>query len=168
MAATITKATKKTSDQVLLITRTFDAPIDLVFKEWTEPIDEMKMKGFTCPVCRIDLRPGGTYFYCMRSPEGKNYWGTGTYIEVIEPERIVCTDNFADENGNIVSPKSYGMSDDWPNEAIITVDFSEDAGKTILTLQHSPIKPGKERDMCRDGWSESLDKLADYLANENL
>lgn len=171
MAAIITKAAKKSSDQVLLITRTFDAPIDLVFKAWTDPDRVMKWwgpKDFTCPFCRIDLRLGGTYLYCMRSSDGKNYWGTGTYLEIIEPEHIVYTDNFADENGNIVSPKSYGLSADWPNEAIIKVDFSEDSDKTILTLQHSPIKPGKERDMCRDGWNELLDKLADYLANEHL
>jgi len=166
-AKTISK--KKTSEHVLLITRTFDAPRYLVFKAWTEPEHLMKWwgpKDFTCPVCKINLHPGGTYLYCMHSPDGKNYWGTGTYIEITEPERFTCTDNFADEYGNIVSPKSYGMSDDWPSEALITVDFSEKAGKTNIVLKHSPIKPGKERDMCRQGWSESLDKLADYLKTQ--
>ena len=55
-------------------------------------------KGFTTPVCEIDLRPGGVYRSCMRSPEGQEFWGQGVYREIVEPERIVCTDTFADEN----------------------------------------------------------------------
>ncbi len=56
------------------------------------------------------------------------------------------------------------MSPDWPTEALITVILTEHAGKTRLMLQHSPIKPSKERDMCHQGWNETLDKLADYLS----
>ncbi len=155
-----------TVDQTLILTRVFNAPRDLVFKAWTQP-QRMKQwwgpKGFTCPVCKIDLRPGGEYFNCMRSPEGKDYWSKGTYQEIEVPQRIVCTDSFADENGNIVSPDDYGMNSDWPAEALITVIFTEHAGKTRIMLQHAPIKPGLERDLCQQGWSESFDKLADYL-----
>lgn len=53
---------------------------------------------------------------------------------------------------------------DWPEEAMITLTFDDQGGKTRLTIHHSPIKPGPERDMCHQGWSESLDKLEDYLA----
>ncbi len=169
MATTKSKPAQQAADQVLMITRVFDAPRDLVFDAWTQPDRTMQWwgpKGFTCPVCRIDLRPGGVYLNCMRSPEGQDYWSRGVYREIVRPQRIVCTDTFADENGNTVSPQSYGMSSDWPAEALIEVTFTEQAGKTRLTLQHSPIKPGRERDMCEQGWSESLDKLADYLAKE--
>lgn len=154
-------------EQELVIRRVFDAPRELVFKAWTEP-ERMKRwwgpKGFTTPVCEIDLRPGGVCFSCMRSPEGKDYWSKGVYREIVEPERIVCTDSFADEEGSTVSPQAYGMSPDWPEEALITVTFEEDAGKTGFTLRHGPIQPGTERDMCRQGWNETLDKLEDYLA----
>jgi uncharacterized protein YndB with AHSA1/START domain len=154
-------------EQALVITRVFDAPREQVFKAWTES-ERMKRwwgpKGFTLPTCDIDLRPGGVYHYCMRSPEGKDYWGRGVYREIVKPERIVCTDTFTDEKGNTVSPKQYGMSPDWPEEAIITVTFAEQGGKTRFTLHHAPLKPGKERDMCEQGWSESLDRLEDYLA----
>ena len=51
---------------------------------------------------------------------------------------------------------------------MIEITFDEQADKTRLTLQHYPINPGKDRDMCRQGWNESLDKLADYLAKEKL
>ena len=163
------KQVRQTSDQVLMITRVFDAPRTLVFKAWTQP-ESLKHwwapKDFICPVSRIDLRPGGKYLNCMRSPEGKDYWSQGVYRQIAEPERIVCTDSFADEHGNPVSPESYGMSSDWPSEALIEVTFTEHEGKTEVTVQHSPIKPGSERDMCRQGWNECLDKLADYLAQE--
>jgi uncharacterized protein YndB with AHSA1/START domain len=154
-------------ERELVITRVFDAPRDLVFEAWTEPEHLRRWwgpKGFTTPVCRIDLRKGGAYLYCMRSPEGKDYWGKGVYREVVKPERIVCTDSFADEKGNTVSPKQYGMGPDWPAEALITVTFAERGGKTWFTLKHAPLKPGPERDMCQQGWNESLDKLDDYLA----
>lgn len=156
------------SDQILEITRIFDAPRQLVFEAWTHPQHMMQWwgpRGFTCPVCRIDLRPGGIAHSCMRSPEGLDYWSKGVYQEVVEPERLVCTDCFSDEEGNIVDPEHYGMNPDWPREALITVNFAEEkGGKTKVTLQHSPIPPGNDRDMCRQGWNESLDKLAEYLA----
>jgi NADPH:quinone reductase-like Zn-dependent oxidoreductase/uncharacterized protein YndB with AHSA1/START domain len=161
------KSRRQASEQTLVITRTFDAPRSLVFQAWTEPEHVRRWwgpKDFTTPVCRIDLRPGGVYFNCMRSPEGQDFYSQGVYREVVEPERIVCTDTFADENGNPVGPEHYGMSPEWPAEALITVIFTEHVGKTRLTLQHSPLPPGRERDLCRQGWEESLDKLADYLA----
>ncbi len=153
-------------DQILVITRVFDAPRELVFKTWTDPQHVKKWwgpRGFTCLVCNIDLRTGGQYLNCMRSPEGKDYWSCGEYREIEEPQKLVCTDSFSDYNGNIVSPEVYGMSPDWPTEALITLILTEHAGKTRLMLQHSPIKPSQEREMCRQGWNETLDKLTDYL-----
>lgn len=155
-------------EQELVIDRIYDAPRELVFKAWTEP-ERVKRwwgpKGFTTPVSEIDLRPGGVCFSCMRSPEGKDYWSKGVFREIVEPERIVCTDSFADEKGNIVSPEAYGMSSDWPEEALVTATFEEHAGKTEVTVRYAPVLPGPERDMCRQGWNEMLDKLEDYLEN---
>lgn len=159
-------ARRSEEQQELVITRVFDAPRDLVFKSWTEPEHVMRWwgpKGFTCPVCKIDLRPGGVFFNCMRSPDGKDYWSRGVYLKIVKPERIVCTDTFADEKGNPVSPRQYGMSPDWPEEAQIAVTLAQHGRKTKFTLHHYPIKPGTERDMCQQGWNESLDKLEDYL-----
>lgn len=158
--------TKQAAAQTLVLTRTFNAPRDLVFKAWTQPQQVMRWwgpKGFTTPICRIELRLGGVFRTCMRSPDGKDFWSQGAYHEIDEPNRIVFSDAFADDQGNTVSPRRYGMSDDWPTETIVTVSFSEHAGKTRLTLQHWPLKPGAERDMCQQGWNESLDKLAEHL-----
>ena len=122
-------------------------------------------KGFTTPLCKIDLRPGGVFHSCMRSPEGRDYCGKGVYREIVEPERIVVTDFFVDEEGNPVPATHYGMSPDWPQEALVTVTFAEYEGKTKLTLQHAlGSVPASERGLCQQGWSESLDKLAGDLA----
>ncbi len=89
----------------LVITRIFDAPRELVWQAWTDPKQLVKWwgpKNFTAPVAKIDLRVGGKYLYCMRSPESQDYWSTGTYREVVPPERLVCTDSFADADGNVV------------------------------------------------------------------
>ncbi len=105
MATRSRNPAKKRAEQALVITRVFDAPRELVWKEWTERERFMLWwgpKGFTTPFCKIDLRVGGVYFNCMRSPEGKDYWSGGIYREIVPLERIVCTDSFADEEGNAV------------------------------------------------------------------
>jgi len=92
-------------NQELVITRTFDAPRELVWQAWTEPDRLMRWwgpKGFTAPVCTVDLRVGGRYLSCMRSPEGQDYWSTGVYQELVAPARLVYTDSFADEQGKWV------------------------------------------------------------------
>lgn len=157
---------KKSEGQDLVITRVFDAPRELVWKAWTEPEHVMQWwgpKGFTAPVARIDLRVGGEYLSCMRSPEGKEYWSTGVFREVVPLERLVMTDSFADPEGNVVPASHYGMTDDIPLEMLITVTFEEDDGKTKLTLRHAGLPAGETRDGAGAGWNESLDKLAETL-----
>ena len=152
--------------QELVITRVFDAPRELVWKAWTEPDRLMQWwgpKGFTAPVCQIDLRVGGKYLNCMRSPEGKDYWSTGVYREIVPLERIVCTDSFADEHGNVVPATHYGMSPDSPLEMLVTVTFEEHEGNTTMTLRHAGLPPGQDQDMAGAGWNESFDKLAESL-----
>jgi len=90
--------TNQNNKNEITITRIFDAPRELVFKAWTDP-DLVRQwwgpKGFTSPVARIDLRVGGEYFNCMRSPEGKDYWSKGVFREIVAPARLVMTDSFA-------------------------------------------------------------------------
>ena len=150
----------------LTIVRVFDAPRELVWKTWTDP-ERVKRwwgaKGFTAPVYKADLRVGGRYLYCMRSPDGQDVWGTGVYREIVPPERIVATDSFADEKGNIVPATHYGMGADMPLELLVTVTFEEHGGKTKLTLRHAGFAPGEDRDSAQTGWNQSFDKLAEAL-----
>ena len=147
--------------------RDFDAPRELVFKAWTEP-DRLKRwwgpKGFTTPFCAVDLREGGVFLYCMRSPEGRDFWGRGVFREIVVPERLVLAMSFADAEGNVVPATHYGMSPEWPLEALLTVAFEEKAGKTRVTLRYEGVPPGADRDGTRQGWSESLERLGEYLA----
>ncbi|MRR58413.1 MAG: SRPBCC domain-containing protein [Deltaproteobacteria bacterium] len=154
------------TDQDMVITRRFDAPRELVWKAWTEPEQLMRWwgpKGFTSPACAIDLSVGGRYLFCMRSPEGQDFWSTGTYRDIVVPERIVCSDSFADEHGNVVPATHYGMSPYFPLELQVTVTLVEDAGRTRMTLRHEGIPPGEMRELCEAGWNESFDKLAEIL-----
>jgi uncharacterized protein YndB with AHSA1/START domain len=151
----------------LAVTRVFAAPRELVFRSWTEP-ERLKRwwgpKGFTTPFCSIDLRLGGDFLYCMRSPEGRDHWGRGVYREIVVPERIVLAMSFADADGNVVPATYYGLSPDWPLETLLTVTFEEEAGKTRVTLRYEGVPPGADRDESRQGWSESLERLGEYLA----
>ena len=77
------------ADLDLAITRIFDAPRELVFRAWTEPDRAVRWwgpRGFTTAHCEMDLRPGGGYRVCMRSPEGTEHWQRGVCREVVAPE----------------------------------------------------------------------------------
>jgi uncharacterized protein YndB with AHSA1/START domain len=158
-------ATESTPGEIT-ITRVFDAPRELVWKVWTEP-EHLKQwwspKGFTAPVAQIDLRVGGKYLASMRSADGTEIWSTGVYREVVPPERLVVTDNFADEHGNVVPASHYGFEGEWPAEAQIEITFAEEAGKTRMTLRHFGL-PASELEGANAGWNEFFDKLDEYLA----
>lgn len=153
---------------MLYITRIFNAPPEKIWKVWTEP-ESIKHwwgpKDFTAPVVMIDFQVGGSYLYCMRSPEDQDFWSTGIYKDIVPLERIVSTDSFADAEGNVVPASHYGMSGDWSLELEVTVTFQEENGKTKFSLQHVGFPDGKNRELAEAGWKESLDKLAEYLMN---
>lgn len=94
----------------------------------------------------------------------QDYWSTGVYREIVAPERIVSTDNFADAEGNVVAPSYYGfMNGDWSGEMLITVTFEDIGGKTKLTLRHEGLPVGEHQSGANEGWSQSFDKLAEYV-----
>ncbi len=165
---TRTSATEKPAGSDLVITRVFDAPRSLVFEAWTQPEHLMRWwapKGCTTPHCKVDLRPGGVFHFCVRLPEGRDIWGIGIYREIVRPERIVYTDSFADANGNPVPPAHYGMSPGYPAETLVTVTFAEQGGKTLLTLRHSLPGAFPERDGMQQGWTQMLDRLAEICVH---
>lgn len=174
--------TTTTENGTLIIVRYFDAPREKVWRAWTEP-ERMKKwwgpKDFTAPSVTIDLKVGGKYLYCMRgrpAPEApvQDFWGTGTYKEIVPTERLVVTDSFADEKGNVISAEHYGMQG-FPLELEVAVTF-EDAGenppshkasdghsKTKMTLEHKGLPKGTMAEMTGQGWNQSFDKLAVVL-----
>ena len=151
----------------LAVTRVFAAPRELVFRSWTEP-ERLKRwwgpKGFTTPFCALDLREGGIFLYCMRSPEGRDFWGRGVFREIVVPERLVLAMSFADAEGNVVPATYYGLGPDWPLQTLMTVTFEELTGATRVAVRDESIPPGPDGDGTRQGWVEMLDDLAEYLA----
>jgi uncharacterized protein YndB with AHSA1/START domain len=120
-------------------------------------------KGYTAPVCKIDLRVGGTYHFCMRSPDGQDYWSTGVYREIVPFERLVCTDSFADEKGNVVPASYYGIGEEFPLELLVTVTLEGQDGRTVMTLRHAGFLEGEIAELTAEGWNESFDKLAEAV-----
>jgi uncharacterized protein YndB with AHSA1/START domain len=152
--------------QELVIERIFDAPRERVWKAWSDPEKMMRWWGpehFTAPVIKIGFRVGGKSLSCMRSPDGQDYWSTGTYREIVPLQKIVTTDSFADENGNVVSADYYGMSPDLPKELLVMVTFEDLGGKTKQTLRHVGFPPGEDLENARSFWSTSFGKLAKSL-----
>jgi len=142
------------SDREIVITRVFDAPRELVFEaltnsehvpQWYGP------RGWTLPVCDIDLRPGGAWRFVLRSADGQEMGMGGVYQEITPPVRLVSTESY----------------DDYPGESLNTVILSEEDGKTTLTT--TVLYPSKEaRDAVlesgmQDGAAETFDRLAEYL-----
>jgi len=164
-------ATKINNKDALTITRWFDAPRERVWKAWTS-VELMKKwwgpKFFTAPVIKTDLRVGGKYHFSMRGPDGKDYWSTGVYREIVPPERLVLTDSFADENGNVVPASHYGMTGDWPAALLITVTFEELGGRTKLTdqtvFQTVEDRDGMLQEGMEEGVFETMDRLAELLS----
>ena len=115
---------------------------------------------------KIDFKVGGKYLACMRGagPDGmvKDYWSTGTYKEIIPFKKIVATDSFADENGNIVPAAHYGM-EGMPMEMQVILAFEEQGEKTKMVLRHVGMPAGEMQKMAGQGWNESFDKLAASL-----
>jgi uncharacterized protein YndB with AHSA1/START domain len=150
----------------ITITRVFNTPRELVWRRWTDPDQYTGWwgpKDFTAPYAKFDLRPGGKYLYCMRRTDGKEYWGTGIYKEVIETNRLVYTDSFADEHGNVVPGSYYGMESTLPVEMEVELTLEDLDGKTRMTLEHYGIPEGEMAEQTKAGWNESFDKLAECL-----
>lgn len=157
----------------LTIIRIFNAPRRLVWEAWTKPEQVMRWWGpmaFTSPTCKIDFHVGGKYLFVMRSDSGpeawqKGIWSTGVYKEIIPLEKIIYTDSFADENGNIVPASYYGM-EDFPLELEVILTFEEiEDNKTKMTLKHVGL-PEKTKEECQIGWNESFDKLEKIFINQ--
>jgi uncharacterized protein YndB with AHSA1/START domain len=154
------------------ISRVFDAPRDRVWKSWTEA-ERLKQwwgpKGFVVTHCKVDLRPGGTMHYCLRTPDGKEMWGKFAYREIVKPERLVFVNSFSDPKGGVTRHPGHAS---WPLEMLSTILFEELGGKTKVTVQWVPADTSTEterktfdegRDGMKQGWGGTFDQFADYL-----
>jgi uncharacterized protein YndB with AHSA1/START domain len=159
-----------------VITRTFEAPRDLVFRAWTEPERLAKWwgpAGLKIKVKTLDLRPGGMFLYGMEGPSTGpmpgEVWGKFVYREIAAPERLIFINSFCDETGQVMR---HPMSATWPLEVLSTLSFEERGGKTTVTLRGVPIHASAAelatfeagRESMQQGFKGTLDQLAAYLA----
>ena len=158
------------SPNTVVIERTFEAPVDLVWRMWTDP-DHFAAwygpAGASVPVARMDLRVGGARLVCLEvqtSNGTTQMWFTGVYREVIENKRLVYTESMSDENGNLLSPSAVGLPEGHPATTEVLVELDDLGGRTRMTMTHLGVpedSPGAA------GWRMALDKLATHVAAQH-
>jgi uncharacterized protein YndB with AHSA1/START domain len=154
------------SPDAVVIERSFDAPVELIWQMWTDPEHFAAWygpDGATIPVAKMDVRVGGTRLVsmAMQTPNGPmQMWFTGEYREVVEHERLVYTESMSDENGNVLSPSDMGMPAGHPTTTEVRVELTDVDGRTKMVMTHAGIpsdSPGAS------GWAMALDKLAAHV-----
>lgn len=162
----------KMATEDFVISRTFDSSRDLMWKAWTEQerlANWFGPKGAAVFHSKNDLRSGGVYHYALRTADGTEMWGKWIYREVKKPERLVFVQSFSDKNGGVTR---HPIAPDWPLEMLTTITFTEERGKTKVTVRWSPINPTEAerktfeggRDSMRQGWTGTFEQLEAYLA----
>ena len=154
------------SKDAVVIERTFDASVDLIWKMWTQA-EHFKNwygpQGVTVPVAKMDVRVGGKRLVCMemQTPDrSMKMWFTGEYREVALNKRLVYTDSMADENGNLVSPSTMGMPEGHPATTEVTVLLEDLGGRTKMVMTHAGIPADSGG---AGGWEQAFAKMTDYI-----
>ena len=167
------KGRSSLENKPFIISRTYDAPRELVFECFTK-VEHMKHwwgpRGIKVVKPSLDFRPGGMFHYAMQTPDGSLMWGRQIYREITPPSRIVLVNSFSDEAGDI---GRHPGAPDWPAELLTTFTFEEVAsGKTKFTVRWELMDNASdvERetflsgfDSMNMGWTGTLDQLSDYL-----
>lgn len=145
----------------IVMERTFNAPVQLVFDAWTKP--ELLRQwlgvrgGWTMPICEIDLRVGGNYRYLWRHLEGKEMGVRGVYRKIAAPDCIVCTENF-DDPWYAGEALITNVLEEVDGVATCTLTVHYESRETRDMVLASPMESG-----VRDGYA-MLDKLLERLA----
>ncbi len=156
-----------------VINRAFDAPIDIVFEVWTRPehvSNWLSPTGTEMQYIEADIRTGGGSFYKMSGPNYPALFGKMYYVEISAPHRVVYTQWFCDEQGNM---SRHPLAPTWPEKMLTVIDFVEDGpGRTRLTVTWEPFGPATQAEIdtfinaragMTGGWTGSFDKLEAYL-----
>ncbi|MGE0281398.1 MAG: SRPBCC domain-containing protein [Rhizobiaceae bacterium] len=148
---------KRLRDDELLIERTFDAPLALVFRVWSDRdhmLGWLGPKDFTCTHLDYDFRVGGKWRACIVSQAYGENWMGGEFKEIEQNRRIVYTFKWDDDD----DAKDYAL------DTLITVTFAEKEGKTVQSFHQTPFSSVESRDSHVEGWNESFDREQEYIA----
>ena len=169
----MTMTTAKTNSKQgvdLVITRIIDAPVELVWKAWSEPEQVKRWWGpqhYTSPTCTIDFQEGGKYIFCMRAPQdqgGRDEYSAGQYLKIVPFEILEFTQFMSDENGFKVNPVEMGLSPDFPDEVRTSVTFKRirpDMTELSITEYGWTVNPMFVYALA--GMHQSIDKLSTSL-----
>jgi uncharacterized protein YndB with AHSA1/START domain len=155
----------------LVVNRIIDAPLELVWKAWTDPEYVKRWWGpkyYTSPTCKIDLRVGGKYIFSMRAPQdqgSQDSYSSGIYQEIVPLKRLEFTMSLSDKDGNRIDPVLVGMPPDFPREMRTQVVFKDKGEMTELTITEYDWPVSQMMVYSYAGMHQSLDKLAESLAN---
>ena len=155
----------------VVIERSFDAPVELIWKMWTEPEHFKEWygpAGAQIPVAKMDVRVGGSRLVGMavETPGGPmQMWFTGEYREVVENQRLVYTESMSDEDGNLLSPQDMGMPEGHPSTTEVRVELEDLGGRTKMVMTHAGIPSDSPGAI---GWTMALDKLAAYVGAHSV
>ena len=151
----------------LVLERTLDAPVDLVWKAYTDP-ELLKQwfapKPYQISECELDLHPGGIFRIRMVGPDGfdTGHGNAGCVLEVVERERLTWTSAL----GPDYRPAEMGEGcESFPMTAIVTF---ADAGNGKTSYKAVALhKDGADRDThekmgFQDGWGTVADQLVEY------
>jgi uncharacterized protein YndB with AHSA1/START domain len=157
-----------------VITRSFNAPRDLMFEVWTNPkhlTQWLPPSGFEMQLIRSDIKPGGSIFYLMTGNNLKMY-GRAEYLKIEKPGQLVYIQQFCDENEKV---SRHPMAPTWPETMQTTVDLAaEGSEQTRVTVTWEPYGATtpeeletfiKSKGGMTEGWTGSFDKLESYLGN---
>lgn len=154
----------------MALTRVFNAPVEAVWKAWSDS-EQVKRwwgpQGFTCPLARMDFREGGTSLVCMRAPAefgGQDLYNTWTYTRIVPVRMLEFVQNFADADGNPIAPESVGLPPDIPHTVRHVIAFRQiDDNQTEMTVTEYGYAQEQTVEMSRAGMAQCLDKMAATL-----
>jgi len=144
------------ADREIVITRTFEAPRELVFEAWTRPehvAQRWGPTGFTNTIHEMEVKPRGVWRFIMHGPDGVDYKNRSVSIEVAKLERLAF---------------NHGADEDDPEQFHVIVTFDDEAGGTKLTMRSlfaTAEQCAKTKEFgAVEGGNQTLDRLAAYLA----
>jgi uncharacterized protein YndB with AHSA1/START domain len=155
------------SADAVVIERSFDAPVEAIWKMWTVPEHFQAWygpTGATVPVAEMDVRVGGTRLICMemQAPDGAmQMWFTGEYREVVENERLVYTEAICDEHG---TPMSGTGTADGHEVTEVRIELEVVDHRTRMVLTHLGVPADSAG---ATGWNMALDELAAQVASRS-
>lgn len=167
---------KETSgEDVFVINRTFNAPIEVVYKMWTSPDHFAKWlppTGSTMKFLEADIRNGGQTFGVMHTGNSEPMYVLANYLELVPPNKVVYTQQFCDANKKVIRPI---FEPNWPETMLTTVTLAEeDENQTRVTVRWEVYGDATdvevqtflaERGGMTQGWTGSFDKLDELLSS---